>query len=57
MTLGLKTRRIERPERNPLWNVIYAAGTGAAEFDRAESLRTLHEIPMDLIQWSLKNSA
>jgi hypothetical protein len=49
--------QIERPERNPLWNVIYAAGTGAAEFDRAESLRTLHEIPMDLIQWSVKNSA
>ena len=26
--------QIERPERNPLWNVIYAASTGAAEFDR-----------------------
>src|SRR4030095_1874147 len=35
--------QIERPERNPLWNVIYAAGTGAHEFDRAESLRTLRE--------------
>ena len=29
--------QIERPERNPLWNVIYAAGTGAKEFDRGES--------------------
>jgi hypothetical protein len=48
--------QIERPERNPLWNVIYAAGTGAAAFDEEASLRTLREIPMDQIQWSVKNS-
>ena len=48
--------QIERPERNPLWNVIYAAGTGAGEFDRQETLRTLHEIPMDLVQWTVTNS-
>jgi hypothetical protein len=48
--------QIERPERNPLWNVIYAAGTGAKEFDRAETMRTLQEIPMDLIQWAVRNS-
>jgi hypothetical protein len=48
--------QIERPERNPLWNAIYAAGTGATEFDREESLRTLREIPMDQIQWSVANS-
>ena len=48
--------QIERPERNPLWNVIYAAGTGAAEFDRDESVRTLREIPMDLVTWSVQNS-
>jgi hypothetical protein len=48
--------QIERPERNPLWNVIYAAGTAAKEFDRAESLRTLREIPMDMIEWSVSNS-
>jgi putative methionine-R-sulfoxide reductase with GAF domain len=48
--------QIERPERNPLWNVIYAAGTGAKEFDREESLRTLREIPMDQIEWSVANS-
>ena len=48
--------QIERPERNPLWNVIYAAGTGAREFDRAESLRTLREIPMDTVQWTVRNS-
>jgi hypothetical protein len=48
--------QIERPERNPLWNVIYAAGTGTADFDRQETLRTLREIPMDLVQWTVENS-
>ena len=48
--------QIERPERNPLWNFIYAAGTSAGEFDRAESMRTLQEIPMDLVQWDVRNS-
>jgi hypothetical protein len=48
--------QIERPERNPLWNVIYAAGTGAAEDDREASLRTLREIPMDLVDWTVRNS-
>jgi hypothetical protein len=48
--------QIERPERNPLWNFIYAAGTSAEAFDRAESLRTLREIPLDTIRWDVKNS-
>jgi hypothetical protein len=48
--------QIERPERNPLWNVIYAAGTGAREFDRVETLRTLQEIPLDTIDWTVRNS-
>ncbi len=48
--------QVERPERNPLWNAIYAAGTGSQEFDRAESIRTLREIPMDMITWTVRNS-
>lgn len=48
--------RIERPERNPLWNFIYAAGTGAKEFDAGESVRTLQEIPMDIVRWTVRNS-
>jgi hypothetical protein len=48
--------QIERPERNPLWNYIYAAGTGASQYDAAESLRTLREIPMDQVQWTVTNS-
>ena len=48
--------QIERPERNPLWNAIYAAGTAAREFDRQESVRTLREIPMDMVEWTVTNS-
>ncbi len=48
--------QVERPERNPLWNAIYAAGTNLQEFDREESIRTLHEIPMDTITWTVRNS-
>ena len=48
--------QIERPERNPLFNVIYAVGTGAREFDREHTLRTLREIPMDQVQWSVSNA-
>lgn len=47
---------IERPERNPLWNFIYAVGCEAKEYDKSESLRTLQEIPMELIEWAVKNS-
>jgi hypothetical protein len=47
---------VERPERNPLWNFIYAAGSGSQDFDRAESIRTLHEIPIDLVTWTVTNS-
>jgi hypothetical protein len=48
--------QVERPERNPLWNVIYAAGTAVQDFDRAASIRTLQEIPMDTITWTVRNS-
>jgi hypothetical protein len=48
--------QIERPERNPLWNFIYAAGSGSQEFDREDSVRTLREIPMDMIEWTVTNS-
>jgi hypothetical protein len=49
--------QIERSERNPLWNFIYAAGSGSKDFDRAESIRTLREIPMDQIKWTVINSS
>lgn len=48
--------QVERPERIPLWNFIYAAGSMKPEYDRAESLRTLREIPLDQIGWTVTNS-
>jgi len=46
---------IERPEKNPLWNLIYAA-TGPEEFDLKESIWSLKEFPLDIIGWSVRNS-
>ena len=46
----------ERAERNPLWNYIYAAGTGDRNRDAAESVRTLRRIPWDLVSWPVMNS-
>jgi len=45
----------ERPEKNPLWNFIYA-DTGADEFDLSESIWTLREFPLDMISWTVRNS-
>jgi hypothetical protein len=46
---------IERPEKNPLWNFLYAA-TGAEEFDLQESIWSLKEFPLDLVSWTVRNS-
>ena len=46
---------IERPEKNPLWNLIYAM-TGADEFDLDETIWGLKEFPLDMIGWSVQNS-
>jgi hypothetical protein len=46
---------IERPEKNPLWNLIYAA-TGAADFDLEGTIWSLKEFPLDTISWSVRNS-
>lgn len=46
---------IERSEKNPLWNFIYAL-SGGTEIDLDESIWWLQEYPMDLLQWSVDNS-
>lgn len=46
---------ILRPEKNPLWNFCYAM-TGASEFDLEESVWTLKEWPLDMIQFKAENS-
>jgi hypothetical protein len=43
-------------ERNPLWNFIYAAGTGASDYDAPEALETLERIPLEAVYWTVKNS-
>jgi len=47
--------QIERPEKNPLWNFIYA-DTGAEQFDLAESIWSLQQFPLDTIGWDIRNS-
>jgi hypothetical protein len=46
---------IERPEKNPLWDFIYAM-TGADDFDLDESIWTLQQFPLDTISWTVRNS-
>ncbi len=46
---------IERSEKNPLWNFIYAL-VGGEDFDLEESVWWLKEFPMDLISWTVNNS-
>jgi len=46
---------IERPEKNALWNFIYAM-TGAQEFDLDESIDFLQQYPLDLRTWGMHNS-
>jgi hypothetical protein len=45
----------ERVESNPLWNFIYGASTGSA-CDVEAAVQTLREIPLDFIQWRMRNS-
>ena len=46
---------IERPEKNPLWNLIYAI-TGAVDFNLDQTIWSLKEFPLDMISWSIQNS-
>jgi hypothetical protein len=46
---------IERSEKNPLWNFIYALA-GGADYDLDESIWWLKEFPMDLVSWNVDNS-
>lgn len=48
-------RNIER-EKNPLWTVIYQLSKPKAPLDLAGAVWTLYRIPMDTIEWSVRNS-
>jgi len=45
---------LERSEKNPLWNYIYAM-VGGEDYDSEESIWWLREFPMDLISWNVDN--
>ena len=46
---------VERSEKNPLWNYLFALG-GGKNIDIEESAWWLREFPMDLIDWRVDNS-
>ncbi len=45
-----------RDEKNPLWDFIYAAGTGARDYDQKDALDSVDRIPLDTVSWTVRNS-
>jgi len=45
----------ERPEKEGLWNIMTAV-TGSGDYDLMNAIWYLQEYPLDLIDWSVKNS-
>jgi len=45
---------VERSEKNPLWNYLFALA-GGENIDSEESAWWLREFPMDLIDWKINN--
>src|ERR1017187_7341787 len=43
-------------EDNPLWTFIYATGQPKASFGFVPAARTLYSMPVDTIEWTVKNS-
>jgi len=43
-------------EENPLWTFIYSMGRPKAAVDLPSALRTLYRMPVDTIEWTVKNS-
>ena len=44
-------------EENPLWTFIYAAAQPDLPLDLAGAVRTLYRMPIDTIEWTVKNSS
>jgi len=45
-----------RREKNPLWTLIYLQSKPTTPVDMAGAVWTLYRTPMDLIEWSVRNS-
>ncbi|MCI0744457.1 MAG: hypothetical protein L0Y58_03530 [Verrucomicrobia subdivision 3 bacterium] len=43
-------------ELNPLWTFIYLTGQPEAKVDLAGAVWTLYRMPMDMIEWTVRNS-
>lgn len=43
-------------EENPLWTFIYLTGHPDSDADLKAAVRTLYRMPVDTIEWSVKNS-
>jgi hypothetical protein len=48
-------KNIQR-EANPLWTFIYLTGQPQARVDLSDAVWTLNRMPMDTIEWSVRNS-
>lgn len=46
---------MERSEKNPVWNFLYAI-TGGTDYDLDASVWWLQEFPLDLISWTIDNT-
>lgn len=46
---------IERSEKNPVWNFLYAL-TGGTDYDLEDSVWWLQKFPLDLVSWTIDNS-
>ena len=44
---------VQRPERNPEFNIIYAALSRADAYDHDNTIETLQGLPVDLVLWGL----
>jgi len=47
--------KIERPECSPFFNFVYGSAT-TGDFDLAESVAWLQDVPLDTIRWGVDNS-
>ena len=43
-------------EENPLWTFIYAVGQPTVAVDVESAARTLYRMPIDTVEWTVKNS-
>jgi hypothetical protein len=43
-------------EESPLWSLIYATAQPKAPVDMVSAVRTLYRMPVDTIEWTVKNS-